>query len=272
MGKPQFLRRSLTLLAFGVAMVLFTGCGGDEPFPLESSDVEDIYSGGVGGTKYFVTSTNPADFGTITGKVNYTGRRRNRKVPLAKDFCINANPNGMLSENFMVGANGELGNVIVYVKFGLKKVSFPTPTESVLLDQKACQYLPHLVVVQFGQELIIRNSDNHEHNVHWMPGVNGEINEPMNTPFDLDPMTFSRTQVAASVKCEIHGWMQSYVAVLAHPCWAITKDDGTFEIKGVPPGNLQLAAWHEELGEIPIDFTLAKSESKAQDFTFPVPK
>ena len=57
--------------------------------------------------------------------------------------------------------------------------------------------------------------------------------------------------------------------MLEHPCWAITKLDGTFEIKGVPPGTLQLGAWHEELGELTIDISLANNENKVQGFTFP---
>ena len=270
MGKSRFLLPDLNAgLLFAVALaLLFVGCGDDAGL-LGSADTDEIYSGAGGGGGYSVTSKDPADFGTITGKVSYEGRRRRGRVDLSKAYCINKNPNGMLSENFIVGDNGELGGVIVYVKRGLTKVPFDVPSDPLILDQKACRYIPHVSVLQVGQDLIIRNSDRHEHNVHWMPGVNGQFNKPMNIPFDLPAKTFSRTQVAASIKCDIHGWMQSYVAVLPHPCWAITKPDGTFEIKGVPPGTLQFAAWHEELGELTIDISLAKNENKVQGFTFP---
>jgi len=270
MGKSRFLPPDLNaalLVAVALAL-LFPGCGDDAGL-LVSIDTEEMYSGAGGGGGYGVTSKNPADFGTIAGKISYQGRRRSGRIDLAKAYCINNNPNGMLSENFMVGPNGELGGVIVYVKRGLTRMEFEVPPEPIILDQKACRYIPHLSVLRVGQDLIIRSSDRHAHNVHWMPGVNGQFNQPMNVPFDLDPKTFFRTQVAASVKCDIHGWMQSYMAVLPHPCWTITKDDGTFEIKGVPPGTLQLAAWHEELGELTIDLSLAKNESKAHDFQFP---
>jgi hypothetical protein len=263
MGQSRFLSRGLI-----AALFLFGACGGDDDL-LRKADTDEIYSGGGGGSNYFASSTNTADFGVVTGKVSYEGRRRRRKESIYKDFCINANPNGILSEDFLVGGNGELAGVVVYVKRGLNKVSFPAPSEPVVLDQKACRYVPHIAVVQFGQDLIIRNSDEHEHNVHWMPGTNGEFNTPMNVPGDLEPKSFNKQQVAASIKCDIHGWMQSYVAVLPHPCWAITKADGTFTIRGVPPGTLLLAAWHEELGELEVEIATQKSGTLNQNFTYP---
>ena len=163
MGKPRFLLPDLNAgLLFAVALaLLFVGCGDDAGL-LGSADTDEIYSGAGGGGGYGVTSRDPADFGTITGKVSYEGRRRRGRVDLSRPYCINKNPNGMLSENFLVGDNGELGGVIVYVKRGLGKVDFAVPSEPLILDQKACRYIPHLAVLRVGQDLIIRNSDRHE--------------------------------------------------------------------------------------------------------------
>jgi len=262
MGQPRQLYPALIGFAlFG--LLALVGCGGDDAGLLGTADVTEIYAGGAGGAAHAASSSDPATFGTIAGKVTYAGRKRRKPIDLASGFCTAANTAGMLSEDFLVGDKGELGGVIVYVKRGLSRISFETPNEPVVLNQQGCRYIPHLTVIQIGQALIIKSSDNEPHNVHGMPGgKNKEFNVPMNGIGVLPSRYLDKTQVAMSIKCDIHGWMQSWVAVLGHPCWAITKDDGTFVIKGVPPGTLQLAFWHEKLGEQVMDIKLGNNEKK----------
>jgi hypothetical protein len=42
--------------------------------------------------------------------------------------------------------------------------------------------------------------------------------------------------------------MNAYAGVVAHPFFAVTKSDGSFEIKGLPAGTYTLELWHERLG------------------------
>src|SRR5438270_338407 len=51
--------------------------------------------------------------------------------------------------------------------------------------------------------------------------------------------------VMKTIKCDVHGWMNSYVGVLTHPFFAISDTNGHYEIKGVPPGEYTLELWHE---------------------------
>ena len=51
-----------------------------------------------------------------------------------------------------------------------------------------------------------------------------------------------------SFRCDVHGWMRAYANVVTHPFFAVTKDDGSFEIKGLPAGTYTIEAWHERLG------------------------
>lgn len=264
MGQSRQLHPPVTGLPVLIGLLLaLGGCGGDDAGLLATADLEEIYAGGAGGSGYSVSSRDPAAFGTISGKVTYAGRKRRKRIQLASGFCTNAHGDGMLSEDFLVGDQGELGGVIVYLKRGLSRVSFPVPDEPVVLDQKGCRYIPHLSVLQIGQALVVKSSDNEPHNVHGMPGgKNKEFNVPMTGTGVLAPRYLDKTQVCLEIKCEIHGWMQSWVAVLPHPCWAITKADGTFRIEGVPPGTLQLAFWHEKLGEHVVDIKLDSNEQK----------
>src|SRR5207245_1283262 len=66
----------------------------------------------------------------------------------------------------------------------------------------------------------------------------------------------------------VFGWMQAYLGVLPHPVYAITGADGSFTIKGLPPGTYTIEAWHEKYGTQTATVTVAGTESKTQDFTF----
>jgi len=48
-----------------------------------------------------------------------------------------------------------------------------------------------------------------------------------------------------SYKCSIHPWMSGYVRVFEHPYYAVTDDDGKFEIKNAPVGKFRIVFWHE---------------------------
>jgi hypothetical protein len=70
------------------------------------------------------------------------------------------------------------------------------------------------------------------------------------------------------VKCNIHPWMRAYIGVVSHPFFAVTGDDGTFKIKGLPPGKYTVEAWHERYGRKEVEITVAAREDKAVDFEF----
>ena len=48
--------------------------------------------------------------------------------------------------------------------------------------------------------------------------------------------------------CDIHGWMGGRIGVFNHPYFALTKDDGTFEIKNAPAGSFKIFLQHEKVG------------------------
>jgi len=62
--------------------------------------------------------------------------------------------------------------------------------------------------------------------------------------------------------------MQAYAGVVAHPFFAVTGADGTFTLKGLPPGTYTVEAWHERYGVQTATVTVAGTETKTSDFTF----
>ena len=118
------------------------------------------------------------------------------------------------------------------------------------------------------QPLQVTNSDMTTHNIHPVPKDNREWNQSQ--PPGAAPLmeTFAREEVAIPVKCNVHPWMRSYICVVGHPFYAVTGDDGSFTIKGLPPGDYTIEAWHEKYGKQETKVTVGPKESKAADFTF----
>jgi len=262
-GRTRFLPRCLIALVLSIA-----ACGVSEEELLEAGDMDALYLNAEG-SAYGKTG---AGVGVISGRVSFKGAADPRKpldLTTQDGFCIQANrPAGMLSEDFLVGKDGALGNVIVYVKKGLDTEKWPVPTEPVVLDQIKCQYIPHVAVIQVGQPLIVKSSDNTSHNVHGAPGANDEFNKPMSRPGQMAPRQFRKKEIAKRIYCDVHGWMESWVAVLPHPVHALTKADGTFTIENVPEGKYLLAAWHEELGELTMEIVVEPNGTVTQEITF----
>jgi hypothetical protein len=120
--------------------------------------------------------------------------------------------------------------------------------DTVEIDQPCCRFIPHVLVAQAGQKMLIRNSAPVPHNAKWTSRNNGEINPliPAGGQYQLDkPLEAERFPIA--VECSIHPWMKAWVRVFDHPYFALTDDEGNFEIKNAPvlKGKLRMFIWQE---------------------------
>lgn len=208
--------------------------------------------------------------GTITGKVNFQGQPPKFKAldMSADPVCADKHAEPVYPEIVVVNANNTLRNVFVYVKSGLGDKAFAVPTEPVVLDQNGCQYKPHVLGIQTRQNLKVITSDATTHNIHPIPKNNREWN--VNQAPGADPIirSFPRQEVMIPVKCNQHPWMQAWIGVLPHPFYAVSGEDGTFEIKGLPPGEYEIEAWQEKYGAITQKVTIGPKELKSIEFTY----
>jgi len=246
--------------ALAVALVL-AGCSKKEEPPAQQAATPAPAAAPI----------DPATVATITGtvKLDGTAPKRVRLKTDSDPYCSKAHASSPLeSEEYVVDKDNDLDNVVVYIKSGLEGRTFPTPTTSVELDQTGCQYKPHVVALMVNQPLSIVNSDQTTHNIHPTPANNPDWNKSQ--PPGAQPITdsFAREEIAIPVKCNVHSWMKSYIAVLKTPFFAVTKADGTFEIKGLPPGDYTISAWQEKYGSTDQKITVAPKETKKVDFTF----
>ncbi len=217
-------------------------------------------------------ATGPAFAGDVVGTITYTG-----KVPTLKPVAMNADPGcaakhttPVASEVLVLGPGNTMANVMVRIK-GNVPGSYPAPAAPAVIDQKGCQYFPHVLGIRVGQPLKLRNSDGLLHNVHALPKVNTPFNMAMPANRKEADAKFGKEEGMFMVKCDVHPWMSAYVGVFSNPFFHVTGKDGKFKITGLPPGTYDLEAWHEKLGVQTAKVTVTAAKPATANFSFAPP-
>jgi plastocyanin len=216
------------------------------------------------------TPIDQATVGEVTGKVAFQGAKpKTARIMMDQDpVCVKKHSGAVYAEDGEVNSNGTLPDVFVYVKSGAEKYVFATPADAAVLDQDGCMYKPHVLGVMVGQVFKVVSSDPTTHNIHPMPKDNQEWNmsqAPGAAPIE---QKFTRPEIMVPVKCNQHPWMRAYVGVTRNPFYAVTGSDGTFTIKGLPPGDYTIEAWTATFGTQEQKVTIGPKETKTLDFTF----
>lgn len=219
-----------------------------------------------------------ADLGTVSGVVSFNGAApAPKKIDTAADpACGQKNPN--LSTEDVVVKDGKLANAFVYIKDGaatdgtkIGDYTWPAASGSIRLDQNGCHYAPHVLGAMVNQDIEITNSDPTQHNVHFTPKNNPDWNQSQPNGAPALKHKLARAEVLVPVKCNQHPWMKAYIGVLKHPLFAVSGEDGSFTIKGVPPGTYTVAAWREGGAtgtEKTMQVTVAANGAAKADFAF----
>jgi len=231
-----------------------------------------------GGTTETAAGPYSGPTGAIAGVISFSGAPpAPRKIDTSADpVCGQKSPNLMTDDT--VVTDGKLANVFVYIKDGTaeggKKVgdyTWAVPTSAVVLDQNGCHYKPHVLGIQVNQKLSVTNSDQTTHNIHPTPALNKEWNQTQAVGAAPIEQTFTRPETLIPVKCNQHPWMKAYIGVMKHPFYAVSAENGTFEIKNVPAGKYTVVAWKEggaKGTEKTMEVTVPANGSGKADFTF----
>jgi plastocyanin len=245
----------LHIFAFVICLVLlFSSCSkfaGPAPEPSSSLPAAAM-------------PVDPATVASISGRVTFTGTP---PAPQKIDMSADSGCKGRNQSEAVLVDDGHLANVLVYVKDGLDGRTFPSPSEEVTVTQESCRYQPHVAVVMVGQPVEFLDKDDTLHNIHPMPKNNDEWNQSQMPNGGLFARKFTSPEVMIPIKCNQHPWMKMYLSVMSNPFFALTGKDGSFTLKGLPPGIYTIAAVHEKFGEKTQAITVGAKDDK-QDVTF----
>ncbi len=206
-----------------------------------------------------------AEWGSLKGRFVVDGKpTAPPPLSVTKDeYCIQLKPKNQM---VVVGKDGGLANAVVYAFLGRRgKIDVHPDYEAlakqpVELDNKGCEFHPHVVLVRTGQTLVIKNSDPVGHNTN----VALAFNETIGTGEER-PKTFSKpTSLPMPINCGIHPFMVGHMLVQEHPYMTVSGEDGSFEIKNIPAGKHQFQFWHETGYLKGLKFAGGKTDSRGR--------
>ena len=115
----------------------------------------------------------------------------------------------------------------------------------VVIDQPCCVFVNRITVARVGDTIVVKNPAAVAHNFFWESAENGSFNPNIAPKMDFKLPPLKKEATPIQYKCTIHPWMTGYVRVFDHPYYAVTDDDGKFEIKNAPAGKYRIVNWHE---------------------------
>jgi hypothetical protein len=201
------------------------------------------------------------NWGTLKGRIVFSGD----KLPVPEELKVDKDPmhclakGKLLSEEWVVNKDSKgLRWVLVWLApepnaAGEKKPLAIHPSlkeikeKEVVIDQPCCAFVPHVLAMREGQDLVAKNSAPISHNFHIVtdPRVNQEQNILIAAGGSHAFKGLRPQRLPIKVKCDIHGWMSGHVGVFAHPYFAVTDADGNFEIKLIPAGACRMVLFKD---------------------------
>jgi len=185
--------------------------------------------------------------GSIIGEVRFTDdppAMPTVKVSKDQDYCGET----FLNETYLIGSDGVLQNVVVFVDTSPSKAQ-GDPQKNNILNNTGCRYSPRILALQKGERLRIKNNDPKLHIPHSYHEDRTVFN--LSLPFKgiiIDATSRIRQAGVLKVVCDTHAWMLAHIHVFDHPYFAVTDDRGMFTIFNLPAGTYLLKAWHEDAG------------------------
>jgi plastocyanin len=217
-------------------------------------------------------------WGTLKGTITLNGtppapKELQAKGKASKDpeYCAKDAP--IVSERLIVDAGTKgVKNVLVYIPRPTavnEEAKSKATSAKIEFDQLHCVFTPHVLAVEKGTEVEVKNSDPVTHNVNARLKANGTSNMLLAPKAAQDRKINETERSPSEVVCDVHPWMKAYWMVVDNPYFAVTDEKGNFEIKNVPAGTQKVVVWQEAVA--PNGFLTAPSgdnvDVKANDTT-----
>lgn len=217
---------------------------------------------------------DPKGWATLTGTFKISGSApQPAPLPVSGDDAAICAPGGKapLSESVVIGPGNGIRDVLIYLTTATPPDNpawehadyAAAKNATVDFDQKACIFLSHVFAMRSTQTLRIINSDPVGHNTKLLPK---DGCAPFNKTIPAGGYELHQVRGQEKspfpVACSIHPWMQGAMITRDNPYFAVSKADGSFEIKNLPAGvPLEFRVWQEKAGflkEVKLD---GKSET-----------
>lgn len=190
----------------------------------------------------FIPSPKPGVELVPTALQEKGARQAPGKSPRAEVRRPQESPMGTI-EGTVQGSSGGTGGAVVWLTRAKGSTPKPKPAPLQTVLQRGKRFLPHVLVVPVGTEVAFLNEDKMFHNVF-------SLSRPNEFDLGLYEKGVARNKVfnepgPVRLLCNIHASMSAFVYVVDSPWYAQADAQGRFELRGVPPGEYVLHAWHE---------------------------
>ena len=156
---------------------------------------------------------------------------------------------------------------VVYLEVAPQGAFDGTEPGRARLDQRNETFVPHVLAIRAGTVVDFPNNDRTYHNVFSLSRTRR---------FDLGryaaghsrAVRFDRPGIVR-VFCDIHSHMNAFILVFSHPYFAVTSDDGAFDLGRIPVGTYQLAAWYEGAVRLTQSVTIESGVASVVDLEIP---
>ena len=161
-------------------------------------------------------------------------------MPIYSDMLRVNSLNSGISDITLFPASADPRKPLDVSKFD-PKVRLDAP----VIEHRGFQFAPHVVVMQAGQNLTIKNSDLTVANLNINFLENTPPNLPMIPPGGQHVVKLPKAERGMSlVVCAQYAWMQAGLFVLDHPFIAVSDSDGLVVLKGLAPGKTKFTIVH----------------------------
>ena len=168
--------------------------------------------------------------------------------------------------------------------------------KKVRIDAIDCDFLPFVNVLRDQDEITVINMDPVEHDIqgyetarvrgarilfnrplpmnpfHKVLGFMNKHNHLEGSPM-VEKIHLRKGRNLFVMQCGFHPYMFSWGVVVKNPYFSISKEDGTFEISDVPPGEYTLTVWHAGMKKyLEKTVTVPSQEVVTKNFEYQAPK
>ena len=134
------------------------------------------------------------------------------------------------------------------------------------MDQKNFMFIPKILPILAGTTVNFLNSDSVLHNVFTPSKCAGSFNLGTWPRGQSRSYTFYNAGCFATILCEVHPYMQAWIAVLQNPFFTQANQTGEYEIKNIPPGSYKLKVWYPFYETKTLQITVEDTQTIVKNF------